>query len=189
MATSLTQKLQRRLLYKIIGRKMKISLIVAAATNNAIGINNTLPWHLPQDLRYFKATTMGKPIIMGRKTFESIGKPLPGRLNIVMTRQPNWQFDGVCVAKSFAEAKILAESVFLNDQNDNAEIMVIGGAELYNSALPIADRIYLTRVDVAPQGDAFFPEISEMEWLLTSDYPGEEDAPFSHRFMIFDRIG
>lgn len=167
---------------------MKVSLIVAAGTNNVIGINNSLPWHLPQDLRYFKATTMGKPVIMGRKTFESIGKPLPGRLNIVMTRQANWRFDGVCVATSFAEAIVLAESVLLNAKNDDKEIMVIGGAELYNSALSIADRIYLTRVDVAPQGDAFFPEISEMEWLLTSDRPGEEEAPFLHRFMIFDRI-
>lgn len=164
---------------------MKISLIVAAAKNNVIGINNELPWHLPQDLRYFKSQTLGKPIIMGRKTFESIGKPLPGRLNIVMTRQLNWHFDDICVANSFDEAKILAESVALSSGAD--EIMVIGGAELYKAALPIATRIYLTRVDVSPAGDAFFPDISSNEWSLLCDQPGDEDAPIPHKFLIYER--
>lgn len=166
---------------------MKISLIVAAAKNNVIGINNALPWHLPQDLRYFKSKTVGKPVIMGRKTFESIGRPLPNRLNIVMTKQDNWQFDDVCVANSFSDARILAESVAHSTEAN--EIMVIGGAELYRAALPIADRIYLTRVEVEPDGDAFFPEINLNQWSLISEQAGDEDAPIPHRFLIYERIG
>src|SRR5690606_5173790 len=130
---------------------MKLALIVAAATNNVIGLNNQLPWHLPQDLKYFKATTLGKPIIMGRKTYESIGRPLPGRTNIVITRQQSWQAGaGVLVAHDINRALELARDAVGADSG--AEAMVIGGAEIYLSCLPQADRIYLTRIEKEVKG-------------------------------------
>ena len=167
---------------------MKLSLIVATANNNAIGRNNELPWHLPQDLKYFKSVTLGKPVIMGRKTFESIGKPLPGRTNIVVTRQKDWKFAGVLVAKSVEEALTIGQQ-FRNEQNNLAEeIMVIGGAEIYRHALPIADRVYLTRIDANVDGaDAYFPELSVNQWKLASELPGDSDANLKHKFMVFEK--
>ena len=120
---------------------IRLSIIVAAAKNLAIGKDNQLLWHLPEDLKYFKRVTMGKPIVMGRKTFESIGRPLPGRLNIVITRQSDWQHEGVKVVHSIEEALILAESQSFIDGSD--EVMVIGGAEIYKAALPKAQRCLL----------------------------------------------
>ncbi|GGY78422.1 dihydrofolate reductase [Cellvibrio zantedeschiae] len=168
---------------------MKLSLIVATANNNAIGRNNELPWHLPQDLKYFKSVTLGKPVIMGRKTFESIGKPLPGRTNIVVTRQKDWKFAGVLVAKSVEEALEIGQQ-FRNEQDSLAEeIMVIGGAEIYRHALPIADRVYLTRIDANVDGaDAHFPELSANQWKLVSKIPGDVDANLSHLFMVYERV-
>lgn len=167
---------------------MKLSLIVATANNNAIGRNNELPWHLPQDLKYFKSVTLGKPVIMGRKTFESIGKPLPGRTNIVVTRQKDWKFAGVLVAKSVEEALEIGQQ-FRNEQNNLAEeIMVIGGAEIYRHALPIADRVYLTRIDADVAGaDAYFPELPITQWKLASELPGDSDANLKHKFMVFEK--
>ncbi len=167
---------------------MKLSLIVATAHDNVIGRNNELPWHLPQDLKYFKAVTLGKPIIMGRKTFESIGKPLPGRTNIVVTRQKNWNFSGVLVAKSIEDAIDVAQA-FRNEQHTSAEeIMVIGGAEIYRSALEIADRVYLTKIDAKIDGaDAFFPELAAEQWKLMSELPGESDASIKHKFLVYER--
>jgi len=167
---------------------MKLSLIVATANNNAIGRNNELPWHLPQDLKYFKSVTLGKPVIMGRKTFESIGKPLPGRTNIVVTRQKDWQFAGVLVAES-VEAALEIGQQFRNEQDSLAEeIMVIGGAEIYRHALPIADRVYLTQIDATVKdADAYFPELPANQWKLTSELPGESDANLKHKFMVFER--
>lgn len=167
---------------------MKLSLIVATAHNNVIGRNNELPWHLPQDLKYFKSVTLGKPIIMGRKTFESIGKPLPGRTNIVVTRQKNWSFAGVLVAKSVKEALEFGQQ-FRNEQDKLAdEIMVIGGAEIYRHALDIADRIYLTRIDAKiEKGDAFFPELAADKWKLVSELPGDSDASLPHKFLVYER--
>ncbi|MFO1388521.1 dihydrofolate reductase [Cellvibrio sp.] len=167
---------------------MKLSLIVATAKNNAIGRNNELPWHLPQDLKYFKSVTLGKPVIMGRKTFESIGKPLPGRTNIVVTRQKNWSVAGVLVAKSVEEALEIAQQ-FRGEQSSLAEeVMVIGGAEIYRHALPIADRVYLTKIDIDVEGaDAFFPRLSPEQWALVSELAGEEDAKFKHTFLIFEK--
>jgi dihydrofolate reductase len=124
---------------------MTLSIIVAMANNRAIGKDNQLLWHLPEDLKYFKRITMGKPIVMGRKTFESIGRPLPGRLNIVITRQQDWQHEGVKVVNSIGDALVLAEAQSLIDGKD--EVMVIGGAEIYKTALAQADRLYLKRVD------------------------------------------
>jgi dihydrofolate reductase len=168
---------------------MKLSLIVAAANNNAIGRNNELPWHLPQDLKYFKSTTLGKPVIMGRKTFESIGKPLPGRTNIVVTRQKNWNIAGVLVAQSLEQALEIAQQ-FRSEQSSIAdEVMVIGGAEIYRHALPHADRVYLTRIDANVNGaDAFFPTLPEAQWECVSEISGDSDASLKHTFLVFEKI-
>ena len=167
---------------------MKLSLIVATAKNNAIGRNNELPWHLPQDLKYFKSVTLGKPVIMGRKTFESIGKPLPGRTNIVVTRQKNWSVAGVLVAKSVEEALEIAQQ-FRGEQSSLAEeVMVIGGAEIYRHALPLADRVYLTKIDIEVEGaDAFFPQLPASKWQLVSNMPGDVDANLTHSFTVYEK--
>lgn len=167
---------------------MKLSLIAAAANNNVIGRNNELPWHLPQDLKYFKSVTLGKPVIMGRKTFESIGKPLPGRTNIVITRQANWQHAGVLVASSVQDALALAEN-FRNELGQTAdEVMVIGGAEIYRCALPLADKIYLTRIDEDIVGDAWFPQLSDEDWVCESELQGDPGATLAHRFLTFRKL-
>ena len=129
---------------------MKISIIVAMADKRVIGHDNRLPWHLPADLKHFKATTMGKPIIMGRKTWESIGRPLPGRTNIVVTRDPRYTADGCVVVHSIDAA--------LQACSGNEEVMVIGGAEFYRQVLPEASTLYLTLVHDEFEGDALFPE-------------------------------
>lgn len=164
---------------------MKVALIVAAAVNNVIGRDNQLPWHLPQDLKYFKAKTLGKPVIMGRKTYESIGRPLPGRPNIVVTRNSAWVANGTHVAANLKEALTLAEQLASNEP-ELQEAMVIGGAEIYKAALPLADKIYLTRIDVAVEGDALFPALDPEEWRLMTCQPGENgDLP--HRFLVYER--
>lgn len=168
---------------------MKLSLIVAAAANNVIGRENSLPWHLPQDLKYFKAQTLGKPIIMGRKTFESIGKPLPGRTNIVVTRQAEWACPkGVLIACSLDDAVTRAKVVASESPEPLEEIMVIGGAELYRGALPRADRVYLTRLEKDFKGDAYFPELSPREWKQISAISGASEALEPHTFLVFERI-
>lgn len=168
---------------------MQVALIVAAAANGIIGRDNQLPWHLPQDLKYFKATTMGKPVIMGRKTYESIGKPLPGRPNIVVTRNPLLRAtEGVKLAGSLEEALAHAEELIADSPDLLPEAMVIGGAEIYRSALPLASRVYLTRVDVQVDGDAFFPVLDEGEWQLASSRDGEKNAALPHRFLVYDRL-
>ncbi|MGI9273384.1 MAG: dihydrofolate reductase [Endozoicomonas sp.] len=166
---------------------IKVAMIAAVAENNAIGINNKMPWYLPGDLRYFKAVTMGKPIIMGRKTFDSLRKPLPGRTNIVITRDQSWHHEGVKVVHSLDEALSLAEDIALI--NGNEEIMVIGGEQIYRQALPGADRLYLTRVYQSFEGDAFFPEINESDWVETAreDLQSEDDEPLTYSYLILDR--
>ena len=136
--------------------KPQLTLVAAMARGNVIGVANTLPWHLPEDLKHFKAVTLGKPVIMGRKTFDSIGRPLPGRLNIVITRQSDWQHDGVSVAHSLEQALALAANV--------PEVCIIGGAELYRQALPLADRLCLTHIALDVAGDACFPAWSDEQW-------------------------
>lgn len=149
--------------------KTKISLVVAAADNNVIGRNNAMPWHIPEDFRHFKAVTMGKPCIMGRKTFESIleslGKPLPGRLNIIVSRN-NPQHRGAITCKDLSEALAQAR------KTDTPEICIVGGAQIYAQALEagLADRIYLTRVHQSPDGDAFFPALGA-EWVRVNSDP------------------
>jgi dihydrofolate reductase len=166
---------------------VKLSMIVAAAQNRVIGRDNALPWYLPNDLKYFKQTTLGKPIIMGRKTYESIGKPLPGRTNIVITRQTDYQPDGVKVVHSVAEARDLAESVCLIDGQEEA--MIMGGAEIYTLALPDADRLYLTEVHADVDGDAYFPEYDKTEWqeISREDFSAEGSNPYNYSFVVYDK--
>lgn len=167
---------------------MKLAIIVAAAKNGVIGCNNQLPWHLPQDLKYFKAVTLGKPVIMGRKTYESIGKPLPGRTNIVVTRSKEWSaVDGVVVTNSFEQALSEAQKISADGLLASDEVMVIGGAEIYRSALQFVDRIYLTRVALEPEGDAFFDALSELDWALESNTAGDELASVPYEFLVYAR--
>lgn len=145
-----------------------ISLIVAVSTNNVIGAGGDLPWRLSDDLKRFKAATMGKPIVMGRKTYESIGRPLPGRQNIVITRQSGFTAEGCDVVQSTAEAVEAAEGA--------DEIMVIGGSQIYAAFLPLAERIYLTRVHTEVEGDVFFPPLKKDEWRESASENYNADA-------------
>ncbi|MCH8684589.1 dihydrofolate reductase [Pedomonas mirosovicensis] len=162
-----------------------VSLVVARADNGIIGRDNSLPWRLPADLKHFKRLTVGKPVIMGRKTFESIGKPLPARHNIVVTRNPEWTAEGVTVAPNLAEA-IAASGLDPKTRAD--EIMVIGGAEIYAQAMPFAHRIYLTEVHVEPVGDTSFPMPDPHEWAETAreTFPEEDDFP-AYSFVTLER--
>ena len=164
---------------------MKIAMIAAVAENNAIGIDNKLPWYLPGDLRYFKAVTMGKPIIMGRKTFESLKRPLPGRTNIVMTRDESFNHDGVKVVRSLEEAFSLAESVAMID--GASEVMVIGGEQIYRQVLPEAGRLYLTRVSQPFTGDAFFPALEEQDWKEVAREDHQTDKGLKYSYLVLDR--
>jgi len=160
-----------------------ISLIVAASANNVIGVQGELPWRLSDDLRRFKEISMGKPIIMGRKTWDSIGRPLPGRQNIVITRQEDFAAEGCDVAGSIEEA--------LSKARDVAEVLVIGGSEVYALFLPSAGRLYLTRVHAEVEGDAFFPAISDAEWRLVDEehHGADERNEFAFSFQRFERVG
>lgn len=162
---------------------MRVSLIVGMAENGVIGRDNALPWHIPADLQYFKRATLGKPVIMGRKTFESIGRPLPGRTNIVLTRQPGFAAEGVRVAATLADALQQASQQAEADGVD--ELMVIGGAAVYAEALPLADRLYITRVHQCPEGDARFPEPDQACWVRVSAEPGPE--PVECTFEVWER--
>ncbi|OFZ67104.1 MAG: diacylglycerol kinase [Betaproteobacteria bacterium RBG_16_56_24] len=165
----------------ILDPRSRLSIIVAMAKNRVIGANNTLPWHLPADLKHFKALTMGRHIVMGRKTHESIGKPLPGRTSVVVTRNADYSAPGVIVANSL-EAAISA-------CGDDAEIFVIGGAELYRQAIDLAGRIYLTEIDANIPGDAHFTELDHKLWQETarvSHAPDEKNA-YPYHFVVYDR--
>jgi dihydrofolate reductase len=160
---------------------MTISLIVAAAENNAIGKNNQLLWHLPNDLKFFKNTTWGMPVIMGRKTFESVNKPLPGRFNIVITRQANWKADSVIAATDLQDALQKAAETNCN------EIFIIGGGEIYKQAYELADKIYLTRVHTEIDGDTFFLALDENKWQLMAnqDFAADEKHAFAYSFQTW----
>lgn len=155
-----------------------ITFHLARADNGVIGVDNALPWRLPADLRRFKAQTMGKPMIMGRKTFESFPSPLPGRRHIVLTRDPSWQADGAEIAHSVDEALTLAAA---------EHVAVIGGAEIFALMLPDADRIELTEVHLSPEGDAVVPAFGD-EWVETAreDHAAEGDKP-AHSFVTLER--
>ncbi len=160
-----------------------ISMIVGMAQNRVIGKDNQLPWHLPADLAWFKKTTMGKPIIMGRKTYESIGKPLPGRQNIVITRSKGLSFNGCDVVNSPSEAIALV--------TDEPELMVIGGALIYELFLPMAERLYITQVHTKVAGDAFFPDYeAASEWKLgfVEHHEADDRNNYPYSFQQFDKI-
>ncbi|WP_323134388.1 dihydrofolate reductase [Tellurirhabdus rosea] len=163
---------------------MIISLIAAISENKVIGKDNDLVWSLPDDFRYFKQTTSGHPILMGRKTWESLGRPLPNRLHIIITRQPDFEAPAECIIVDSLE-KALDEARKTGD----GEAFVIGGAEIYRQALPLADRLYLTEVKGTFEGDTFFPEVNQSEWQEVSRRPHEADArhavPFD--FVVWER--
>ena len=162
---------------------MIISLLVAADEGNVIGKDNQLPWHLPNDLKYFKNLTWGLPIVMGRKTFESIGKPLPGRKNIVITRNKNYAADGVVVVHTIDAAVSAAK------EEGAKEIFIIGGAEIFNSVFETADRIYLTRIHHRFEGDVFFKEVSAPQWQLVKEQRVEPDEKnkYAHTFQMWEK--
>jgi len=166
---------------------MKLAMIAAFAQNRVVGIDNKLPWHLPEDLKYFKACTTGKAIIMGRKTYESIGRPLPNRTNIVITRNEAFHAEGVKVVSSLEAAIELAQAV--NEINGVDEVMVIGGAAIYELALPMADRLYLTHVHANVEGDAYFPEVDFSNWkeFQRADYSASETNPYDYSFVVYDK--
>jgi len=161
---------------------MKISIVVAMDANGVIGRDNELPWHLPADLQHFKKTTMGKPILMGRKTWESIGRPLPGRTNIVITRDSDYQADG-CVVVNSIDAAMAAAA-------EQDEVMVIGGAEFYRQVLPRADTLYLTRIHASFDGDTVFPELNAADWreVERSDQSADEKNPHDYSFIRLERV-
>ncbi len=163
---------------------LKISLIVAAATNHVIGKEGKMPWHLPADMKHFKNITWGMPVLMGRKTFESLAKPLPGRKNIVVSRQPGWSAAGVVVVQS------IEDGLFVAGQADMQEVMVIGGGEIYRALYEKAKRIYLTRVEAEPEGDTFFPNINPEFWFLASqqNHEADEKNDYNYSFQVWDRI-
>jgi len=160
---------------------MMISLVVAASINNVIGRDGGLPWHLPDDLRHFKRLTTGKPIVMGRRTFESIGRPLPDRRNIVMSRDPDYAAAGCDIATTVSEVLDLV--------GDADEVMIIGGGQVYRDFLPQADRIYLTRVQAQLDGDTYFPAIDEAAWQLVSSerHAADEKHGYAFDLMVFER--
>lgn len=158
-----------------------ISIIVAMAENRVIGVNNTLPWRLPADLRHFRRLTTGHHVIMGRRNYESIGRPLPDRTNIVVTRNPAYRAPGCRVRHSLEDA--------LRDVGNDPEVFIIGGAEIYRQALGKADRIYLTLVHATIGGDTRFPEFDTREWNETSRarHEADEKNPYAYSFVTYDR--
>lgn len=161
----------------------QLSLIVAMAKNGVIGVNNRLPWRLPVDLKHFKSVTLGKPIIMGRKTFDSIGQPLPGRLNIVVTGQQGWHHEGVTAVNSLTDAVALAKS------EATVEAVLIGGAALYQQGLALCDKMYLTEVDCEVEGDAFFPLFDRTLWRKTAHKTvlRDDKNPYNCDFLVLQR--
>lgn len=166
---------------------MHIALIWAMARNGVIGRDNKLPWYLPEDLKYFKRVTTGKPVIMGRKTYDSIGRPLPNRTNIVVTRDASLTLEGVKVVTSLDDALDIAraESVI----SDVEEVIVMGGAEIYAQALPHADRLYVTLVHAEVEGDAFFPpiDLGAYQELAREDFNAEGPNPYDYSFVVYER--
>ena len=172
--------------------EVPVALILARAENGVIGRAGGLPWHLSGDLKFFKAQTMGKPLVMGRKTYQSIGKPLPGRPNLAISRDPGFRPEGVEVFADLAAALVRARALAaaMPGEGPQREIMVIGGGQIYAQALPLAERIYLTEVHATPQGDTVFPELDPTEWRELSrepqPSPGEGQPGFS--FVILERV-
>lgn len=157
-----------------------VSIIVAVAQNGVIGAENKLIWHISEDLKRFKAITSGHPVIMGRKTFESLGRPLPNRTNVVVTRNPHYFAEGVTISDSLGEAI----GMFASDE----EVFIIGGAEVYRQAMDIADRFYLTEVYADYEGDTFYPEWDKNEWELVSEERHEQGEKYPHSFAFLNYV-
>ncbi|SMF55027.1 dihydrofolate reductase [Alteromonadaceae bacterium Bs31] len=168
---------------------INIALVVAVARNGIIGRDNGMPWHLPEDFKHFKKITWGHPILMGRKTFESIGKALPGRTNIIVTRQKDWHAEGAIVASSLEQALIRGSGQAKKLGVDTQ--MVIGGAELYRQALPLAQRIYFTEVHADVEGDTTFPSLNHDQWQERErqDFAGQGNNSPAFSFVTLDRCG
>jgi len=156
---------------------MTISLIAALDRNRVIGRDNKLPWHLPNDLKHFQELTYGKPVIMGRKTYESIGRPLPDRTNIIVTHDPDYRADGCIVVHSPADA--------LQSAGSAPEIMVVGGEAIFREFLPLADRMYLTYIDASVGGDTYFPEFPKDEWreISREEHPADKENEYAYTFV------
>ena len=167
---------------------MHLSIICAMDEDMVIGRNNSLPWHLPEDLKHFRRTTMGKSIIMGRKTFESIGKPLAGRTNIIVTRNRDYEADNARIVNSLTEAVELAENIAFIDGSEEA--FIIGGAELYEGALPLVNRMHLTMVHAKVEGDTWFPDFDVSQWEEVSSisYDEDETNPYPYSICRYERI-
>lgn len=165
-------------------KNVRINLVVARSLNGVIGQNNQLPWRLPKDLAFFKQVTMGNPILMGRKTFDSIGRALPGRRNIVLTRQSDWSVTGVETVDSIAAALGLCLA------EESVDLMVIGGEQIYRQTLPIADRLFITEVEAEISGDAFFPEFDPSEWNVVSKqvHGADEKNPYNYAFVTYEKL-
>jgi dihydrofolate reductase len=159
-----------------------ISLIWAMDENRVIGKNNQLPWHLPADLKFFKKSTMGHPIVMGRKTYQSIGRPLPGRENIIITRNQEFSCEGCTVLHSVNELIQYAQQL-------EQEIFIIGGAEIFKEVFPVADRLYITKIYAEFEGDTYFPKIDMEQWKPVFREPGvtDEKNPYRYEFFIYER--
>lgn len=162
---------------------MLVSFIVAASENNVIGKNNQLPWHLPNDLKYFKNITWAVPVIMGRKTFESSGAALPGRTNIVITRQAGWKAEGAIVVADLNEALQAAADT------DAKFVFIIGGGDIFRQSLPLANKIYLTRVHTVVDGDTYFVDLKEDEWKIVSElhFKADEKHDYDYSFQVWER--
>ena len=167
---------------------MRVTIVVARARNGVIGRGNALPWHLPEDLKHFKATTTGHAIIMGRRTFESIGRPLPKRRTIVVTRQPDWAHPGCERAGSLAEALTLAATPTDDASIATDEAFIVGGGELYREALARADGAIITEIDLAPEGDAHFQSLGPPDWTLVSAEPRRSQSGIDYRIERWARV-
>lgn len=162
---------------------MTISLIVAASSNNVIGVNNQLPWHLPNDLKFFKNLTWAMPVVMGRRTFESMGKALKGRLNIVITSNKDAEFENAVTVNSVKDA------LFVAQDGDYNEVFIIGGGQIFNEVLPKADKVYLTRVHTEIEGDVFFPQLDK-KWKLAwnEDHSKDEKHAYDYSFQRWEKV-
>ncbi len=166
---------------------VRIAMIAGVAENGVIGSEQTIPWRVPSDMAFFKQTTMGKPIVMGRKQFETVGRPLPGRANIVVTRQKDYHPEGVMVVHSVDAA--IAEARRIAEADGVDEIMIIGGGELYAQLIARADRLYISHIDLAPAGDVLFPAIAPEQWVVV-DLPEVAPSPrdeASYRVKVYER--
>jgi dihydrofolate reductase len=163
---------------------MTLSAITAVSQNNVIGLHNDLPWHLPADMRFFKSTTMGHVVVLGRKSYEAFGKAYPGRTNIVITRQQNYALPDAIVVHSLEEAIRKAKTI------EQQEIFILGGAQIFRQSMPLIDRIYLTRIYHDFEGDAFFPTMNTKEWKLVKDEKHEPDEKNKYRyaFQTWERL-